>query len=118
MEFYLRDLESITWITETLRTITPDNKVLRDISFHMVPRIDGPGDVGSVFGERICQRWMSLDGLLTQICQSGACRMKAVLYGREDWIRPVRRHIKGLLPETTKRGLIKGYYGRGRADRF
>ena len=102
----------VPWITEALKTITPNHRYLREIKIYVPfspPSYDdGPVDVRQIVEEDTYLEWMDLDRTLVQLWESHAIRMKVV--SREEtekrW-RALRDFVGGLLPESTTRGMIE-----------
>jgi hypothetical protein len=90
-----------TWITKALRTITSEHRNLRLISIYNA----------SIYNSfphsspNITAGWLDLDRILVQLWESHTVRTKIHTSGKEDG--EVCEFISGLLPETTKRGIIE-----------
>lgn len=79
------DWESVTWVVWALRTITSEHKALQQISIHVVFPLDELNDIRLAVNEDIYQHWKGLDSILFQICQSGVCRLRTLIYHQNEW---------------------------------
>ena len=102
------------WVTDTLRTITPNNVGnMHQISFWaslvlhaLEPNRITPTHLRHAIGETVYQEWLELDHLLVRLRESHPFRLR-VLYGVPSHVdgQSARRCMDSLLPEVATRGV-------------
>ena len=89
------------WVVNSLKTITPEHREFRHISIHFPyssrRRIEG----------NIHKLWLDLDQILVQLWESHAVRVNALCSAGVEVRKRASEWVGVLLPETTKRGIIK-----------
>ena len=95
----------------TLKSITSEHRDLRKVSFrcHSFPNFSSFGDhltARTVVGEEFYGHWMDLDRTLIQLWELHAVRMEISYYSEGKGKRACE-FVGGLLPEVTRRGIIK-----------
>jgi hypothetical protein len=108
VEFCAEDFTT-AWVTMTLKTISSEHRDLRRVSIYCFG-FPGLGDRGAnarvIVGDALYGHWMDLDRTLIQLWESLAVRAKLSYYSTGKGKR-ARKFVECLLPETTKRGMIK-----------
>lgn len=105
-----------------LETITLKHRDLRQISIYLPPStllLGDPAKIRQTVGEEIYSQWVKLDHTLIRLWESHAIRTKVTYDAVSGEEGGVCQCIKGLLPETTKRGvvnLVKSVYIMGYAS--
>ena len=102
--FRLQSL-SVEWVATILRTITSENRDLRQISIYVhfdSTLTRAAADVRQTVGERIVGEWSDLDHLFVQLWESRSIPPK-VVSGTPNEEQGTRDCILRLLPEITKR---------------
>ena len=99
---------SIEWITMALQTITPEHRDLRQISFdvHYLTNFNAEATFRRLIREAILGHWLDLDRLLVRLWESHSIRPKIICATPGQERQSVRSWVGGLLPETTRRGVI------------
>ena len=103
------DLPGIEWVTATLRTITPKNRDLWQISisvkYYSVHVLLGL-DVEQIVGKQTPGQWSELDRLLAKFWVSHSIRPKILCYGLSVKEGIMSDLVGRLLPEATEEGII------------
>ena len=97
---------SVAWITEALRTITPEHEDFREVSIHIhfgwiQPLIRAPFDTQQIVGTEVDRQW-DLDELLIRLGESHGVVVMVKYYS--DKKKEALRLIKRMLPKITNRG--------------
>jgi hypothetical protein len=101
---------SVSWVTMALRTITVGHEDLRRVSIHFVsrssPYVRSPLSLRRIIGDETYTKWMDLDRVLVQLCESHAfcLGVRCLSPLLED---EVPMHVEFLLPEAAKRGMVR-----------
>ena len=92
----------------TLKTITFEHRDLRKVSFccHSFPEFGDHFTARMVAGEELYGHWMDLDRTLIRLWESHAVHMEILYYSKGKGKRACE-FVGDLLPEVTKRGIIK-----------
>lgn len=101
------------WVSDTLRTITPSNGNLQQISlgapyviFTLSFRSVDPATLPRVLGETTYREWLELDRLLVLLWETHSIRLKILYLGSFRVDRPsARKCMDSLFPEVTTRGI-------------
>ncbi|KAF9789283.1 hypothetical protein BJ322DRAFT_1041738, partial [Thelephora terrestris] len=97
------------WIAMALETITSKHTDFRKVSITIQidpPGVDYPDYVRKAVGERVYRQWMDLDHVLFQLWESKKIHAK-VIYSAMEEAGDGLEYVVALLPEMTKRGLVK-----------
>ena len=101
--------KDLNWVIRTLRTITPEHRHLRQISIYVPSRLtsfDVGANIGQTIGGTITRQWLDLDHLLVQFWESRLIRPRVECVRLGQRRQSAEYCVGGLLPETTKRGII------------
>ena len=91
-----------------LRTITPEHRVLRQISIIADSTLGFTGLNIRQNGEEISKQWSDLDRLLVQFSESSSIRPNVMVCSRYEEVQTMMRDsIELLLPEAAERGFIE-----------
>ena len=92
-----------------LETVTLKHRDLQQISIHLPPStllLGDPVKIRQTVGEEIYSQWVKLDHTLVRLGESHAIRTKVIYDAVNGEEAGVCECIEGLLPETTKRGVV------------
>ena len=106
--FYLDGLY-IPWVIVTLKTITPKHRDLQEvtISSSILSRLVGRSiDVKTAVGPISHGQWVDLDIVLVQLWEWHSVRVKIAYYSGGEG-EQVPKLIEEMLPETTRRGIVR-----------
>ncbi|KAF9789320.1 hypothetical protein BJ322DRAFT_1105182 [Thelephora terrestris] len=104
--FVLEETEDV-WTTVALKTITSKHTQFKKVSI-FIPVVDPAllGEAIGFFGKTFLDRWMDFDRVLVQLWESHAIHTQAI-YLTEQQEKEARDFIGSLLPEMTRRGIVK-----------
>ena len=106
--------DMVPWVTLALKTITPEHRVLREVTIYInfpftSSLADSPVDARQIIGEKPYTQWMDLDYALVQLCKFGTVRVRVGFSSAGKW-KEMRGYAESLLPEITKERNVRLVY--------
>ena len=106
--------DMVPWVTLALKTITPEHRVLREVTIYInfpstSSLADSPVDARQIIGEKLYTQWIDLDYALVQLCKFGTVRVR-VGFSSAGKRKEMRGYAESLLPEMTKERNVRLVY--------